>query len=148
MAKKENGSPNVILGDQQPKQSMKSYLAHKFRSDNRNKELVEALAESLKNSGVETVIMARDFEKWGEVKFTPQELMKLSFGQIDLCDCLILEFSEKGTGLGIEAGYAYATKKPIYVIAKSGLEISTTLQGIADKIVFYNNPSEIGNKLF
>ncbi len=127
---------------------MKSYLAHKFHSDNRNKELIETIAESLKNNGVETVIMARDFEKWGGVKFSPQELMKLSFEQMDLCDCLILEFSEKGVGLGIEAGYAYATKKPVYVIAKTGSEISTTIQGIADKIVFYDNPSEVGNKLF
>ena len=127
---------------------MKSYFAHKFHPDSRNKELIENLAESLKNNGVETVIMARDFEKWGEVKFAPQELMKLSFEQMDLCDCLILEFSEKGVGLGIEAGYAYATKKPIYVIAKTGSEISTTIQGIADKIVFYDNPSEVGNKLF
>ncbi len=126
---------------------MKSYFAHKFYSDGRNKKLIEDISESLKENDVETVIMARDFEEWGNKTYSPKELMELSFKQIDDCDSLILEFSEKGTGLGIEAGYAYAKNKPIYVIAKFGSEISATLKGIAASIIFYSDPKEIGKKI-
>ncbi len=126
---------------------MKAYLAHKFYSDGRNRKLIEDISESLKENGVETVIMARDFEDWGNKTYSPEELMRLSFKQIDDCDILILEFSEKGTGLGIEAGYAYAKNKPIYVVAVSGSEISTTLKGIVNLIIFYSDPKEVGGKI-
>ncbi len=126
---------------------MKAYLAHKFYSDGRNRKLIEDISESLKENGIETVIMARDFEDWGNKTYSSTELMRLSFKQIDDCDILILEFSEKGTGLGIEAGYAFAKNKPIYVIAASGSEISTTLKGISALIIFYSDPKKIGKKI-
>lgn len=87
--------------------------------------------------------MVRDFEKWGKVKFTPQELMRKSFEEIDKSDLLVVEYSEKGVGLGIEAGYAYAKTIPIFVIAETSSEISETIKGIAKSIFFYDDPSEI-----
>ena len=54
---------------------------------------------------------------------------------------------EKGVGLGIEIGYAYAKGIPIIVIAKRGSEISSTLQGIARETFFYDRPEELTEKL-
>ena len=34
---------------------MKTYLAHKFYSDGRNRKLIEDISESLKENGIETV---------------------------------------------------------------------------------------------
>jgi nucleoside 2-deoxyribosyltransferase len=59
------------------------------------------------------------------------------------CDIHIIEFSEKGTGLGIEAGYAFAKGKPIIVIAHEGSEISDTLKGIAKEIISYKTPEKL-----
>ena len=50
---------------------------------------------------------------------------------------MVVDLTEKGVGLGIEAGYAYAKKTPIVVIAKRGSDISTTLQGISQKQFLY-----------
>lgn len=126
---------------------MKAYLVIKFKEDNSNKNLIEAISIVLKKMDIETIVMARDYEKWGEVKFTPEVLMQKTFEIIDSSDLLIVEFSEKGVGIGIEAGYAFAKLKPIFIIAKEGSDISSTLQGIAKDIIFYNNPEELINKL-
>ena len=61
---------------------------------------------------------------------------------------LIEKISEsKGVGLGIEAGYAYSRKKPVIVIAKKGSETSTTMKGVAKKVISYAKPEELVQKL-
>ena len=56
---------------------------------------------------------------------------------------MIMECSEKGVGLGIEAGYAYANNIPIIGIARTGSDISTTLQGISQDVIFYDRPADL-----
>lgn len=56
---------------------------------------------------------------------------------------MVLEMSEKGVGLGIEAGYAVATNKPLIVLIRHDLELSNTLQGIADAVITYSHPTDI-----
>lgn len=126
---------------------MKAYLAIKFHEDVKNKNLVEEISKSLKKAGLDTIVMIRDYEKWGKVKFSPQKLMELTFKLINESECLIIEFSEKGVGLGIEAGYAFAKNIPIIVIAKKGSDISNTLRGISKKIIFYDKPEDLIKEL-
>ena len=127
---------------------MKSaYLAIKFHENNSNKELIERLSESLAKAGIKTTIISRDYEQWGKIHFNPDELMKLAFELIEKSKLLIIEFSEKGVGLGIEAGYAFARNIPIILIAKVGSDISNTIRGIAKKVIFYNDQEELVAKL-
>jgi hypothetical protein len=122
----------------------RAYFAIKFRPDYEDRRWISEISDSLDSVGIRTSVMVRDHEMWGNRRFSPQELMERTFKEIDLSDLVIIEFSEKGVGLGIEAGYAFATHKPIIVVAKHGSDISPTLAGIARKIVFYSNPSTIG----
>jgi nucleoside 2-deoxyribosyltransferase len=69
--------------------------------------------------------------------------MKLTFEKINNCDLVIIDLTEKGVGLGIEEGYAYAKEIPIITIAKSGSDISETLVGISKKIFLYNNIEDL-----
>ena len=46
--------------------------------------------------------------------------MQRTFSEIDLSHLIVIDLTEKGVGLGIEAGYAYAKGIPIAVIAKKG----------------------------
>lgn len=123
--------------------TMRAYLAIKFHKDNRNRELIESISDSLQTMGFETVVMARDFERWGEIVVRPAKLMKKTFEEIEKRDVLIVEYSEKGVGLGIEAGYGYPKKIPVVVIAKTDSEISETIKGIMKCVIFYDDPSEI-----
>ncbi|MFN8492642.1 MAG: hypothetical protein U0350_33885 [Caldilineaceae bacterium] len=124
---------------------MKAYIAIKYHEDCRNKKLIEGISAALEANEIETTCIIRDVEQWGKVKLTPKELMEASFQRIDTSDLIIIELTEKGTGLGIEAGYAYAKQIRIITIAQSGSDISTTLQGISDKIFVYERVEELVN---
>jgi 2'-deoxynucleoside 5'-phosphate N-hydrolase len=79
------------------------------------------------------------------VQLEPEDLMRRTLQAIDVSDVVLLEFSEKGVGLGIEAGYAYAKGEPVVVVAKQGADISTTLRGISQKILFYSSREELAD---
>jgi len=125
---------------------MKAYLAIKYREDLNNKGLIEDISKMLEKVGFETTAILRDYEKWGKVKFSSRDLMKLAFRLIEESDLLMIEFSEKGVGLGIEAGYAFAKNIPIIVIAKEGSDISDTLRGIAKEVIFYKETRDLLTK--
>jgi nucleoside 2-deoxyribosyltransferase len=121
----------------------KAYFGIKYHEDNRNKDEIDSLAAVLNNDGIETICITRDVEKWGNVQLSSQELMKITFEEIDKSDFVVLEMSEKGVGLGIEAGYAAAKGKPLIVLIKEEQKLSDTMQGIADVVIPYNQPEEI-----
>ena len=121
----------------------RAYFGIKFYEDNRNRDEINSISVDLQDDGIQTVCIARDVEKWGDVTLSSQELMRITFEEIDKSDFVILEMSEKGVGLGIEAGYAVAMKKPLIVLIKQGLELSSTMQGIADIVIPYSQPEEI-----
>ena len=81
--------------------------------------------------------ITRDIENWGQVELSPAELMQRSFAAIESSHIIVVDLTEKGVGLGIEAGYAYAVKIPVVVIAQAGSDISTTLKGISQKLFLY-----------
>tara|TARA_Y100000310_G_C20250323_1_gene608794 strand:- start:151 stop:552 length:402 start_codon:yes stop_codon:yes gene_type:complete len=124
---------------------MKAYIAIKFHPDARNKKLIEGISSSLEKAGFKTYCIIRDQENWGKIEFSSQELMTKTFKEIDSSDILVIDLSEKGVGLGIEAGYAYSKRIPIITIAKKGSDISSTLKGISKKVLSYDNPEELTN---
>lgn len=116
---------------------MKAFLSIKYLSDHRNKNRIQAISSALKQNGIDSVCIARDVEKWGAVAFEPDELMSRTFQEIDGCDWVIVDLSEKGVGVGIEAGYAHAKKIPLITIANQGADISETLRGISRHVFVY-----------
>ncbi len=122
---------------------MKIYLAIKYHSDNSNREFIEELINHLSQQGHKVTCVVRDVERWGEKMLTPFDLMQKSFELIDESDLVLVELSEKGVGIGIEAGYSFCRKKPLVTIAKKGSDISTTIKGISDRILEYSKVSEI-----
>lgn len=115
----------------------RAYLGIKYYPDMHNRALIETLSQIIEQTGWQITITVRDLELWGKKALSPQQLMQLSFDSIQRSNVLFLEVSEKGVGLGIEAGYAYALHIPIILLARIGTEISTTLSGIASQILFY-----------
>lgn len=122
---------------------MKAYIGIKYHEDYRNKAVVDKVSSVLEENGYETICIVRDMSMERQNRYTPSELMKFTFEKIDICDLVIIDLTEKGVGLGIEAGYAYAKEIPIITIAKSGSDISETLEGISNKIIFYHNIEDL-----
>jgi 2'-deoxynucleoside 5'-phosphate N-hydrolase len=124
--------------------SKRVYLAIKYHADQSNKPQIETISSIFEAQGFEVFNVARDLEQWGEVVFEPSDLMRQSFNLIRSSDLLLIEFSEKGVGLGIEAGFAQAIGKRIVVLAKTGSEISNTLAGISSELHFYDSETDLG----
>lgn len=122
---------------------MRVYFGIKYHADLRNKAHIEAVLEQLEDFGHNVYCVIRDLEKWNQQSFSPQQLMNATFEVIQTSDIMLIDLSEKGVGLGIEAGYAHALKKPIIIIAQEGSDISTTLKGIAARVVFYKNARDL-----
>ena len=122
-----------------------SFFALKFHDGEEDRAKVEAIEAALNQAGVEITLMARDVEKWGKAEIPKgKTLMRdYAFPAMQQCDCNIIEFSEKGVGLGMNGGFCYAIDKPIYVIAKTGSDISTTMANIATKVIFYDKPEDL-----
>ncbi len=122
---------------------MKLYLGIKFYEDSRNRELIEKITAVFHKRGHTTICITRDLEKWGATQFTPQTLMQKTFAIIETSAVAIIELSEKGVGLGIEAGYAFAKGIPIITIARTGSDISETLRGISKTVFFYESVDDL-----
>ncbi len=120
----------------------KAYFGVKFHSDHRNKGKIELISSIMENLGYKTICITRDVEKWGQVGLSPNELMLETFKIIESSDIVIIDLSEKGVGLGIEAGYAYSRQVPIVTIAEKQ-QISKTLLGISHDHFVYDGESDL-----
>ena len=122
---------------------MKAFLSIKFHPDNRNRETIDLISQVLISCGFEAVCIRRDIEKWGDVHLLPNELMTKTFEVIRSCRLTVIDLTEKGVGLGIEAGYTYAQGIPIITIAREGADISSTLQGISQDVYLYSGSDDL-----
>ena len=119
-----------------------SFFALKFHDGDEDLAKVEAIEKALNKAGIEITLMARDVEECGNATIPEgKTLMKdYAFPAMKQCDCNIIEFSEKGVGLGMNGGFCYAVGKPIYVIAKTNSDISTTMANIATEVICGKTP--------
>lgn len=76
-----------------------------------------------------------------------KQMMQQAMLDIDTCDFLIAETSEKGIGIGVEVGYAKAKNKPVVYLRNTNAEHSTTVAGISDYQVIYDNTIDLKSKL-
>lgn len=76
-----------------------------------------------------------------------KEMMKETRESIDDCDLLIAEVSDKAIGVGVEVGYAKAKGKPVIYLRNKNAEHSTTVSGISDFIILYEDIFDMERKL-
>ena len=141
---KQIAEPAIIPTNRKPG-TLHSFFALKFHEGEEDKHKVEEIEKALNKAGITITLMARDVEKWGQAVIPEGKTLMTdyAFPAMQQCDCNIIEFSEKGVGLGINAGYCYAIGKPIFVIAKTGSDISTTISNLATKVIFYDSPDDL-----
>ncbi len=63
----------------------------------------------------------------------------------DSIDLIIAECSYPSTGLGIELGFAFDTKIPIYCLYKNGKKISSSLKSVSNNFYEYSDSKEMIN---
>jgi 2'-deoxynucleoside 5'-phosphate N-hydrolase len=72
-----------------------------------------------------------------------RQMMQQAMDDIDSCDILIAETSDKAIGIGIEVGYAKAKHKTIIYLRQKDAEHSTTVSGISDFQIVYLDTNDL-----
>ncbi|WP_041893151.1 hypothetical protein [Myroides profundi] len=76
-----------------------------------------------------------------------KEMMIQALKDIDQSCCLFAETTDKGIGIGIEAGYAKAQGRPIVYLRQADASHSTTMSGMADYHILYHNTEDLGRQV-
>lgn len=124
---------------------LKAFLSLKFYDGDVSKKLVDDITDALAKLNIHTFVCVRDIEKYGEVKGLDMAnfMPKYAFPEMGTSDIMVIEYSEAGAGLGMGADHAYCHGVPLYLIAKRGSKISTTVNSVAEKVIFYDEVSDI-----
>ena len=126
---------------------MKAFLSIKFWGDNRNKEHVDGIIRAIEGAGCDVFCFVRDAEEWGKNRFTSEEMMKITFDEIDNSDLVIADVADWPIGVGVEAGYAYAKGIPVICICPEAKSVANTVAGIAERLVKYIDHEDLKSKL-
>ena len=123
---------------------MKAYISVSYNNRKNAGEVLHAIAEVLQKAGITPFVFV-DVYSFSAAE--EKEMMAQALRHIDSCDLLIAEVSEKAIGIGVEAGYAKAKGKPVIYIRNSNASHSTTLSGVSDYPVIYDNTEDLSKKL-
>jgi len=128
---------------------MRVYIAYKFTGADKTelKERLEKLSKLIEETlGWETFIFFRDAQNWGEIKMDIKEVTQKAMQEIEKCDAILVEASEKANGVYFEVGYAKALNKKIIIIHKKDKE-ANFLDSTADVVIEYGDDEDLREKL-
>ena len=123
---------------------MTAYISISYHKRNALEKEVQMIKETLNECGITPFVFVDTYQ------FSAQQerpMMQQAMKDLDRCDLLIAETSDKGIGIGIEAGYAKAQRKPVLYLRHKDAEHSTTLSGLSDFGVVYENGTDLKQQL-
>jgi nucleoside 2-deoxyribosyltransferase len=123
---------------------MKAYISVSFSRRKWVDNEIAAVVAMLKEHGMSSFVFVDNY------KFDLSEerqMMKQAMTDINSCDLLIAETSDKAIGIGIEVGYAKARGKTIIYLRQKDSEHSTTVSGISDFQIVYLDTEDLKNQL-
>lgn len=123
---------------------MKAYISVSYSKRKLVDKEINAIVETLSDFKISSFIFVDNY------KFDltqERQMMEQAMVDIDNCDILIAETSDKGIGIGIEVGYAKAKEKTIIYLRQRDKEHSTTVSGISDFQIIYNETIDLKAQL-
>ncbi len=114
-------------------------------TESRERAHAELLMSQLEQRGYQVFCPARDIELWGDVGFTPAEIMTQTFAQVEKASAVLVDLAH-GYGT-VAAGYAAAKRIPVVVATPEGERIPRPLRGVADLEIYYSSIDMIANRL-
>jgi len=128
---------------------MKIFLSYKFTGE--NPKILEETIQNICNSPKAKHSYFCSF--WKEAffkknKFTHKQILEYVFKELEKSDIYLafIKNEDKSEGMLLEAGYALAKKKKIYLAIKKGTD-TVFLRDFADKIIEFNELDELYKKL-
>ena len=96
---------------------MKVFISIKYHIDHANQPRLRIIRELARMHGMDPVCIADRADPGELLEFDPHELMRKTFLELRDSKLVVVDLTEKGVGVGIEAGYARARGIPIVTIA-------------------------------
>jgi len=122
----------------------RAYLAISLSLRPALEPVVVTIKEVLTAFGIELFVFVDEY------RFLPQqekEMMQQAFLEIDRCELLIAECTEKAIGVGIEAGYALGKGKIVWYLRPQNAPHSTTLAGAAHATIVYQHIGDLADQI-
>ena len=125
---------------------MNSYLSVKFQGED-SEETVRELITAIERTGFTVTAPVRDFDDFGRNNQDVTNLVPYMTNALDHTDIVFVDATDKGVGIGFEAGYAAANGIPVIVLHYGDSEISPILELAARRILPYNSYEELYQQL-
>ncbi len=123
---------------------MKAYISVSFNKRKSLDREIQTIINTLKDLKIIPLVFV-DHYKFDSTQ--QRQMMQQAITDIDQCDLLLAETSDKGIGIGIEVGYAKAKNKPIVYLRQESAEHSTTVAGISDFQIIYKDTLDLQEQL-
>ncbi len=123
---------------------MKAYIAVSFSKRKSVDKEINAIVEVLNEWKISAFVFVDHYQF---DKSQERQMMQQAMADIDNCDLLLAETSDKGIGIGIEVGYAKAKGKTIIYLRQKDTAHSTTVSGISDFQIVYTDTTDLKKQL-
>ena len=123
---------------------MKAYISVSFSKRKSVEKEIAALVNTLNDFKISAFVFVDNYKFESNQE---QQMMATAMSDIDNCDILIAETSDKAIGVGIEAGYAKAKNKIVIYIRRIDKEHSTTVSGISNFQIIYRDTTDLKKQL-
>jgi 2'-deoxynucleoside 5'-phosphate N-hydrolase len=123
---------------------MKAYISVSFSKRKSVDKEINVIKDTLNEFNISSFVFVDNY------KFDltqEKEMMEQAMTDIDSCDILLAETSDKGIGIGIEVGYAKAKGKTVIYLHQKYTEHSTTVSGISDYQITYIDITDLKKQL-
>lgn len=123
---------------------MKAYISVSFDKRKSLSKEITAIIETLNGFGILPFVFVDNYT------FDPtqeQQMMRQAMTDIESCDIIIAETSDKAIGIGVEVGYAKAKGKTVIYLRQQDTAHSTTVSGISDYQIIYTNTVDLKKQL-
>ena len=123
---------------------MRAYISVSYSKIHSLRNILNCISATLNENNIEPFIFC---DHYSFDIADEQAMMQQALADIDRCDLLIAEVSDKAIGIGVEAGYAKGKQKPVLYLRQKDCEHSSTLSGISDYSIVYNGTDDLEQQL-
>jgi 2'-deoxynucleoside 5'-phosphate N-hydrolase len=123
---------------------MQAYIALSFSHRRELGAVVAAVSRALRSVSIQPFVFT---DQYVFEKSESKAMMKRACDDIRRSDLFIAEVSYKEIGIGVEAGFASGRGKPVLYLRQRSAEHSTTVSGISEEIIIYDDPADLEQKM-
>jgi nucleoside 2-deoxyribosyltransferase len=125
---------------------MRIFVSYRFTGEDPDqlRTVIHEICSSLENAGHQTFCSFWKGDFYKENKFTHKQILNYALDELERSDMYLafVKSEDKSEGMLIEAGYAIAKNKKVYLAIKKGIR-TTFIREMADKIIEFETLDEL-----